>query len=56
MRNPKFGVKNWRHYVLDPLYRKDAGFAVDFGDGKKLAFSDLPETTMARLREYFEVW
>jgi Protein of unknown function DUF262 len=48
----KFGVKNWRHYVLDPLYRKDAGFAVDFGDGKKLTFSDLPESTMARLREY----
>lgn len=48
----KFGVKNWRHYVLDPLYRKDAGFAVDFGDGKRLKFTDLPETSVARLREY----
>ncbi|HSY89996.1 MAG TPA: DUF262 domain-containing protein [Candidatus Binatus sp.] len=48
----KFGVKNWRHYVLDPIYRKDASFAVDFGDGKKLTFADLPEATVARLREY----
>jgi len=48
----KFGVKNWRHYVIDPLYRKEAGFAVDFGDGKKRTFADLPETTVARLREY----
>src|SRR6185312_177450 len=30
-----FGVKNWRDYIHDPLYRKDANFAVDFGDGKK---------------------
>jgi hypothetical protein len=48
----KFGVKNWRHYVIDPEYRKDASFAVDFGDGKKLTFADLPESVVARLREY----
>ncbi len=51
-QKPRFGVKNWRHYVLDPIYRKDAGFGVDFGDGKKLTFAELPETTIARLREY----
>lgn len=50
--NSKFGVKNWRHYVLDPIYRRDAGFAVDLGDGKRRTFSDLDETTVARLREY----
>jgi hypothetical protein len=48
----KFGVKNWRNYILDRLYRKDAGFAVDLGDGKKKAFADLDGSTIARLREY----
>lgn len=47
-----FGVKNWRDYIHDPLYRKDANFAVDFGDGKKRKLSDLDATTVARLREY----
>lgn len=47
----KFGVKNWRHYILDPIYRKDAGFSVNF-DGHKKKFTDLDETTIARLREY----
>ena len=34
------------------IYRKDAGFSVDFGDRKKTTFGDLDETTVARLREY----
>jgi hypothetical protein len=38
--------------VINPIYRKDAGFAVDFGDRKKKTFADLDETTVARLREY----
>lgn len=50
--NSKFGVKNWRNYVLDAIYRKDAGFPVDFGDRKKTTLADLDETTVARLREY----
>jgi hypothetical protein len=48
----KFGVKNWRHYVLDRIYRRDAGFSVNLGDGKRRTFKDLDETTVARLREY----
>jgi hypothetical protein len=34
------------------MYRKDAGFEVNFGDGKKVPFTGLDETTIARLREY----
>lgn len=48
----RFGVKTWRNYVIDPIYRKDAGFAVDFGDRKRKTFEELEETTVARLREY----
>jgi GGDEF domain-containing protein len=48
----RFGVRTWRNYVIDPIYRKDAGFAVDFGDRKQKTFADLDGTTMARLREY----
>jgi hypothetical protein len=48
----RFGVKTWRNYVIDKIYRKDAGFTVDFGDRKQKTFSDLDETTVARLREY----
>jgi hypothetical protein len=48
----KFGVKNWKNYVFGSLYRKDACFAVDFGNGKKLRYEDLDETTVARMREY----
>lgn len=48
----KFGVQNWRDYILDRQYRKDASFKVDFGDGKKKSLKDLDENTIARLREY----
>lgn len=48
----QFGVQNWRDYILDKQYRKEAGFRVDFGDGKKKRFKDLDENTIARLREY----
>ena len=48
----KFGVTNWRDYVIDALYRRDAKFSVDFGDKKKKKFADLDATTVARLREY----
>ena len=48
----QFGVKTWRRYVLDKIYRKDARFAVDFGDRKKKKFADLDENSIARLREY----
>ncbi len=48
----QFGVRNWRDYILDRQYRKDASFKVDFGDGKKKHLKDLDENTVARLREY----
>ena len=48
----RFGVKNWKDYIFDPWYRKDAKFAVDFGDKKKKQFSDLNDGTVAKLREY----
>jgi hypothetical protein len=51
-RKSKFGIKNWRDYILLKMYRKDANFAVDFGDGKKRSFSDLDSNMVARLREY----
>ncbi|MGD1063115.1 MAG: DUF262 domain-containing protein [Terracidiphilus sp.] len=47
-----FGVQNWRDYILDKQYRKEASFRVDFGDGKKKHLEDLDENTIARLREY----
>ena len=50
--SPLFGVKNWKSYVLDSLYRKDAGFSVDLGDGKNRTLKELDENTIARLREY----
>jgi uncharacterized protein with ParB-like and HNH nuclease domain len=46
-KKSKFGVKNWRDYILLPLYRKDANFSVDFGDGKQRNFSDLDSATIA---------
>jgi hypothetical protein len=48
----QFGVQNWRDYILDKQYRKEARFKVDLGDGKKRGFKDLDEGTIARLREY----
>ena len=51
-QNGTFGVKNWRDYVLDPLYRRDAGFSVDFGNGKGISLSGLDGNTIAKLREY----
>jgi hypothetical protein len=53
-RKSKFGVKNWRDYILLPLYRKDANFPVDFGDGKQRKFADLDSSTVARVREYLD--
>jgi hypothetical protein len=47
-----FGVQNWRDYILDKQYRKEARFKVDLGDGRKRRFQDLDEGTIARLREY----
>lgn len=48
----QFGVQNWRDYILDRQYRKEARFKVDLGDGKKRRFQNLDEGTIARLREY----
>jgi hypothetical protein len=48
----RFGVKNWKDYIVDPLYRRDAKFSVDFGDKKKKSFLELNDTTVAKLREY----
>ncbi len=51
--NKALQIRTWSHYISGKQYRKDVGFGVDLGDGrKKLAFSNLSDREIRDLREY----
>src|SRR6266849_1291790 len=48
-----FSIKTWGDYIFGDLHRRDVGFSVDLGDGRKsVKFSNLADETIREMREY----